>query len=220
MMFGRATSMAVLSVNRAAGPVACTSRIANHVIRPGNPPCHLLRRANSGVSGYTEAPKNDKIPHRVVRLVDPETSKLLAPAPLEEVLVAFDHKKFFLQLVSEHPEPIVKLIDKNEARKKRLAERKQALLNKREEKEIQLTWKIANGDLLHKLKKVRQELEKGNRVDLVYAPKKGQVLPSPEEKDDIVRDTLRILEDIGREWKPREQAPRMTVVYLEKKKEI
>ncbi|EPQ59677.1 hypothetical protein GLOTRDRAFT_34401 [Gloeophyllum trabeum ATCC 11539] len=165
-----------------------------------------------------EPPKNENIPHRTVRLVDPETSKLRPPAPLEEILASFSRKTHFLQLVSERPEPIVKLINKEEARRKRVQQRKAQLQNKMEEKEIQMTWGIASADLEHKLRKVRQELEKGNRVDLVYAPKKGQPLPSPAAREQRVKETLDLLADIGKEWKPREQTARMIVIYLEKLK--
>ncbi|TFK56210.1 hypothetical protein OE88DRAFT_1731822 [Heliocybe sulcata] len=205
-------------MSRPAGRLPSTSRVAERAIWLGAPLSHAPRRLASSAAN-DDPPRNEKIPYRTVRLVDPETSKLLAPTPLTELLKVFDDNKFFLELVATNPEPIVKLVNKREARQRRLEARKQERTTKKDEKEIQMTWKIAGGDLSHKLKKVRQELEKGNRINLVYALKKGQQLPTPQEKDNIVRGTLDQLEDIAREWKPREQAPRLTVIYLEKKKE-
>lgn len=81
-------------------------------------------------------------------------------------------------------------------------------------KEVQLTWSVAPGDLAHKLEKVRQELEGGRKVDLVFASKKGQQVPTRQAMDDRVNGVLETLADVGKEYLPRELRRNMTALHL------
>ncbi|KAI0643648.1 hypothetical protein C8Q79DRAFT_914383, partial [Trametes meyenii] len=161
-------------------------------------------------------PRNDEIRFSYVRLVNPETGVLDPPARLRDVLSRVDLKTQFLELVTEQPEPIVKIHDKKllfdrEKTKKLLQSNKKPP----EEKEVQLTWGVGTGDLQFKLKKVRVELEDGNRVNLVFAPKKGQVLPTPAEQEKIVQEALDLLADVGKERKARTVQKQAVAVFLE-----
>lgn len=83
---------------------------------------------------------------------------------------------------------------------------------------MQLTWNAAPGDVAHKIKKVREEIAKGLRVELVVATKQGQqVTVSPEEMGKKVREMVEMVTDVAREWRPRELTRRMTVVHLQEK---
>jgi len=149
-------------------------------------------------------PRNDNIDYRVVQIVDPETGRLNEPAELRDILASINRKTHFVELVNEEPNPIVKIKNKLEEyawTRQRRAKIKAA--NAIQQKEVQMTWGVASGDLAHKLKKVRRELEKGNRVDLVYAPKKDQALPSPQQIEERLRETVDLLADVGKEWRPR-----------------
>jgi translation initiation factor IF-3 len=149
-------------------------------------------------------PRNDEIDYRVVQMVDPDTGRLKEPTELRDILASINRKTHFVELVSEEPNPIVKIKDKKEEyswMKEKRARLK--LANSIQQKEVQMTWGVASGDLAHKLKKVRRELEKGNRVDLVYAPKKDQALPSPLKIEERLRETVDLLADVGKEWRPR-----------------
>jgi translation initiation factor IF-3 len=162
--------------------------------------------------------RNDEIQYAFVRLVDSETGRLNPPKPLRDILSSVNLKTHFVELVGEQPDPIVKIISKKDAFdrfKERKAKMKSTAKNEIEQKEIQLTWGVAAGDLVHKLKKVREELEKGNRVDVVYARKRGQRLPSPQEMEARVQETLGLMQDIGKEWKQRDVQRAATVIHLQ-----
>lgn len=161
--------------------------------------------------------RDDKIPHRLVQLVDPATKHLLPLRPLAELLASIDRKTQFVELVAEHPAPIVKIIEKKAAYEKRKEQKRRAKEVKRRniQKEVQLTWGVALGDLEHKLKKVRSDLEKGYRVDLVFAPKSGHELPSPTEMQNRADKTVALLSDVAKEWKPRETRKTMIAIYFQ-----
>ena len=83
-----------------------------------------------------------------------------------------------------------------------------------QEKEIQMTWGIGPSDLQHKMKKAREALEQGHRISIVYAPKKGQALPSPADMKQRVEEAIEALSDIGQEWKTPDVRPQTTVIYM------
>jgi translation initiation factor IF-3 len=152
----------------------------------------------------TRRPRNDEIDFRVVQMVDSETGRLKEATELRDILASIDRKTHFVELVSEEPSPIVKIKNKQEVysklKEKRMKSREAHTV---QQKEVQMTWGVASGDLAHKLNKVRRELEKGNRVDLVYAPKKDQTLPSQLQMEERLRETVGLLADVGKEWRPR-----------------
>ncbi|KAJ3553954.1 hypothetical protein NM688_g3348 [Phlebia brevispora] len=155
--------------------------------------------------------QNLDIPHRRVRLVDPETNQL-GPVVSLKLLVDDiqndpDRRKWqIVELVTEKPEPIVKLVDRREEYRKQRDHADKAKESKKVtgEKEVQMTWGVAAGDLAHKLKKAREALTQGYKVTIVYAPKKGQTFPTKDEMREKVRKTVELLEDVGQEWKPTE----------------
>ncbi|EIN10192.1 hypothetical protein PUNSTDRAFT_64372 [Punctularia strigosozonata HHB-11173 SS5] len=162
-------------------------------------------------------PRNSKINKPIVQLVDPETGKLRDPERLSDILARIDKEKFFVELVSENP-PIVKVLSKQEEYKKKKAAKlkaKEAKGKQMETKELQMTWGVAPGDVEHKMKKARQELERGNRVELVYARKKRQSMPDPAEQEATINAALQKVEDVAVEWKARDVQKTMTVVYLQ-----
>ena len=118
--------------------------------------------------------------------------------------------------MADAPDPIVKIVDTKEARERYKAAKKRAQAAARAQvrKEIQVTWSVAAGDLAHKLEKARQELVGGKKVDLIFASKKGQVVPTKQEMDARLRGVLETLVDVGKEYLPREERRNMTVLYL------
>ncbi|KAG2130992.1 uncharacterized protein EDB93DRAFT_947067 [Suillus bovinus] len=161
---------------------------------------------------------DDKIPFRVVRLVDPETGKLEPPTRLSDVLKSVDLKIFRVELVTEEPEPIVKIVDRRDSYQK-WKEQKKAFrksMKAGEQKEIQITWGVDDGDLKHKITKARAELEKGYRVDIVITPRKGQKLPKPDEMAARVSEIASMLLDIAKEWKARDIQKTTTTMSFQK----
>ena len=169
-------------------------------------------------SGLTKRPTDDNIPFNLVRLADSESSSLRPLAPLKAILDSIDRKTHHVELVSDAPDPIVKIVNTKEAREKyrELKKRAQAAARAQVRKEIQVTWGVAAGDLAHKLGKVRQELVGGKKVDLIFASKKGQVVPTKEEMEARLKAVLETLADVGKEYLPREVRKTTTILYLKK----
>ncbi|KAG1759056.1 hypothetical protein EDD22DRAFT_158594 [Suillus occidentalis] len=194
------------------------------------PPCHKVEVFKSlwspnfsfartyASAGPARRIGDDKIPFRVVRLVHPETGKLGPPVRLSDVLESVDLKAFRVELVTEEPEPIVKIVDRRDSYQK-WKEQKKAIrkgMKAGEQKEIQLTWGVDNGDLKHKITKARTELEKGYRVDIVIAPRKGQRLPKPDAMAARASEIASMLLDIAKEWRARDVQKTITVMSFQK----
>ena len=182
---------------------------------------------------------NNDIPYAYVRVVDPETRKLLPPKSLAEVVdnLATETQlkqggppKIFVtqfaQLVAPPSEAtdgyaLVKLVDRREAVAREKTQRIKAQASRRasEEKEIQFAWSIGVGDVQHKLRKARQELERRVRVQLVFARKAtgGAERDSgtPAKQNALVEQVVEELADVGREWRMRDERRNMVVVYLQ-----
>jgi len=140
-------------------------------------------------------PRNDQIKHSWVWVVDYTTGSLSEqPTTLKGLLASIDTKLKVVEQVAESPRPIVRILDRGELYAKRKALRRaQALTKKTSKKEIQCSWNLAQGDLLHKLAKVQRELEDGHRVDLVFAPKHGVALPSPGTRRQLIDKVMEVL---------------------------
>lgn len=161
---------------------------------------------------------DDKIPYRIVRVVNPDTGKLDPPTHLSDVLVDVDLKTMRVELVTEDPEPVVKIVDRRESYEK-WKEQKKAFrkgVKAGEQKEIQITWGVDSGDLKHKITKARTELEKGCRVDIVIAPRRGQKLPKPNEMVARANEISSLLQDVAKEWRARDIQKTITVMSFQK----
>lgn len=155
------------------------------------------------------------IPYHIVQLVN-EDGRLEPPAPLSHIIASIDSKTHFVELVSEDPQPLVKIKNKKQEyiKMKEWKRRQKEVAASNIQKEIQMTWGVELGDLAHKLKKVRKELERGNRVDLVYAPKANQVIPSRVIMENRIKETVEMLSDIAKEWMPRRFEKGVAVLSL------
>jgi len=167
-------------------------------------------------SGLNKRPTDDDIPFKLVRLADSESNTLHPLAPLKKILNSIDRKTHHVELVADAPDPIVRILNTRGVREKykEMKKRAQAAARAQVRKEIQVTWAAAPGDLAHKVGKARQELMGGKKVDLIFASKKGQVVPTNQEMDVRIKEVLATLEDVGKEYLPREVRKTMTVLYL------
>ncbi|KAG8960348.1 hypothetical protein FRC03_006626 [Tulasnella sp. 419] len=133
----------------------------------------------------TKKPMRDlDIPHELVRVVDPETNKIgESPVRLESLVESVNRQKFYYQLVSEEPFPIVKLINRQEEKRVRREAKAKQKAKKVETKSIQMTWNVEIGDLKHKVAKAKQELNDGNNVELSLVKKRGsEFVPTPDRQ--------------------------------------
>lgn len=185
-------------------------------------------------------PINNNIPYAYVRVVDPETRKPLPPKPLAEVVDNLGTEvqpkqgggppKIFVtqfaQLVAPPSEAtngyaLVRLVDRKEAAAREKTQRLKAQASRKasEEKEIQFAWSIGAGDVQHKLRKARQELERGARVQLVFARKASggsqRDVGTKAKQNGLVAQVVEELTDVAREWRMRDERRNMVVVYLQ-----
>lgn len=127
-------------------------------------------------------PRDDEISAYKVYLVQPDT-RLSEPLYLSDVLArrALDEKGRFTQFVQEvsaaaadeeRPYPVCKLYDKKAVREAEEARRKTARAMKRtgagKSKQLDLSWTMSDNDLGHRMAKLREFLEKGWRVEIVF----------------------------------------------------
>ncbi|KAI5122170.1 hypothetical protein M0805_007068 [Coniferiporia weirii] len=150
----------------------------------------------------TRKPRNEEIKYKFVQCVDPETDKLTPVEPLAAVLARTNRKTHFIELVQLDP-PVVKAQHIQEFREAQKAIRAKRRATKVEQKEVQMTWNVAQTDLAHKLKKARDQLLRGNLVDVAFAPKANQLLPHRRDmlsKLEQVMDTLGDIAMERREW--------------------
>jgi len=107
-------------------------------------------------------------------------------------------------------------MSKEEASEKRRADKARLKLQKAaqaETKVIQMTWGVEQGDLTHKVAKMKRELEKGNHIELIMAKKKKVMVPPPAEREARVTEIVALLQDVAKEVK-RTQSPIITTVSL------
>jgi len=207
--------------------------IPQHAFPVSSPP--LFRFA----SNLKESPLiNNNIPYTYVRIVDLETRKPLPPQLLTDVVdnLATESKQAggplqtfvtqFAQLVAPPSEAtggyaLVKIVGRREAAARERAQRAKAQASRRatEEKEIQFAWGIGTADVQHKLRKARQELERGVRVQLVFARKTtggtGRDAGTKAKQLTLVTQVIEALADVGKEWRVRDEQRNMVVIYLQ-----
>ncbi|KAJ3296898.1 hypothetical protein HK104_001049 [Borealophlyctis nickersoniae] len=218
--------------------VACRHALPRHTLHHRSlPPSFLLPRAFTSTSHLRAPPsstdvKNKDIPYDTITLIS-VTGENLGPHSLKKALAQLDSSREDLVLVSttQNP-PVCKVVDRvaerEKARVARLA-KKEAKLRAAEGaesdesqegpkppkklradvlKEFEIGSTIADHDLEIKLKKVRQNLEKGYRVKITIVNRlgpadkgnvKGKQLLERVERE--LADTAPILGDVVAEGK-------------------
>ena len=158
--------------------------------------------------------KDEEITFRTVQIT--HDGRLSSPTTVTHILSRIDRRGYYILLVSRQP-PLVKIVNKADEYNRKRQEQEQVKLAKakRAHKEVQLSWATGEADTAHKLEKAREDLAKGCRVDLVFAQKKGQSVPSLPEMRDKVQAVVDSLADVGREWKDRQIQRRMAAVFLQ-----
>lgn len=180
-----------------------------------NPSFHHQQRRTAKKVAAAVPPRDEDIEQPVVQIVD-SAGRLTIPLSLKGILDSIDKKCSFVQLIKTDP-PLVKIISKKMIFDKERVEKARARVSakKNTHKEVQLTWGANSADQAHKIERMRMELEKGSRVDLVIAHKKKQVLPKPAEMRERVQEMVDSLADVSKEWKDREVRATITAVFLQ-----
>ncbi|KAF9449557.1 hypothetical protein P691DRAFT_812220 [Macrolepiota fuliginosa MF-IS2] len=126
-------------------------------------------------------------------------------------------KRYHAQLIANDPIPIVKIIDFKEQFKKQKVAREKAKDSAAQKirKEVQLTWSSSEADVETKLEKMKEELEKGYKVDLVIMPKKGVRTPGLDDMKTRAQEITTNFSEISKEWKETDFAKGNAIIYLQ-----
>lgn len=152
---------------------------------------------------------DEAIPHPLITLVDPISSSLTPPTSLADLLIALDRTRFSILLVDpSHDPPICKILDKKaqyaKAQSKKAKDAAPPAAGTPVKnvagppKEVHLTWGVTAHDLSHKLAKAKELLEKGHRVVVVIANKKGADGVDGNKKDEVIQGVQTALEGFGK----------------------
>ncbi|KAF9874850.1 translation initiation factor [Colletotrichum karsti] len=181
---------------------------------------HRFKKKGGGApdptsSGAKKGPlENDEITDRQVMIVN-EENKLEGPFDTFKVVRSLDLDREVLRMVSEARGPrhaICKIIN-IEALREREREQEQArkenAKTKQKSKDLELNWAIAPHDLGHKLKQLRTFLEKGFKVEVLLAKKKGSRTATRDEAETLIQTIRDLLADTpgARETKAPEGTP-------------
>ena len=108
----------------------------------------------------------------------------------------------------ERPYPICKMFDRRHEREIEMAKQKEKKEIKKQEKQLEINWTINDNDLGHRLGKLREFLEKGLKVEIMFGVKrKGWRQRRQADEDDTrtlvdkIKKTVEAVEG-AREWKP------------------
>lgn len=146
-------------------------------------------RANKFSKAEDQRKRDEGIHSREVCLVQPD-GKLGNPQALSWVLNRIDRKAEFVEQYDEVDGiPVCKIINKKEAREAAKARKKQKQPSA-VTKYLELNWAIDKNDLAHRLGKLREFLERGNRVEVLLLKKKKRMRDATAEEG---RQTLESL---------------------------
>ena len=154
--------------------------------------------------------RNELIPSRHIHLVSQHNNSLSPAVSLSSELRALNPQTHYLEAVSTNPStgfPIVKLVDKTHERERLATLKKRKRETKQVTKYLEMNWAIAPADLAHRLRRAKEFLDNGARVEILLARKrKGQRRAGVEEAEATlarVRDGVLALGDGVKEWAPR-----------------
>ena len=168
-------------------------------------------------------PRNEDIPFDLVHFVTEETRGLPRAQPLRSVLALIDRSREFVELVNARP-PIVKIISIKDAQRAEQEERARSTQHRkrsRGEKEVQVTWTAAEGDLNNKMKSAQRHLSNGDRVNLVFAPRSGRYKGFDQaKKAEIIGMFDDGLEEFGQKMSEDADTPRVVSVIWHPKEGV
>ncbi|ORX39260.1 hypothetical protein BD324DRAFT_649343 [Kockovaella imperatae] len=182
----------------------------------------LRLRPFSSSSPRHDQPKDDEIPYSEVHTVN-DDGRLNGLVPLHRIRAAVNLQTHHVVLVSEDP-PVVKVIAKTDLQafeRRREADLKTAKKLQIQEKEVQISWSAADGDIQTKLSQAKNHLAKGDRVLLIFAPRQGSKKRAlPERMEHIVGLFDKGLEDTAEKWKDDEFKGRVVTSHWQPLKTV
>ncbi|KAL9076991.1 MAG: hypothetical protein Q9161_000624 [Pseudevernia consocians] len=157
-------------------------------------------------------PRDEEIKASKVYMVGAKDHGLTEPRFLSEVLNMRDRDEKgrptqFLQIVvppsEERPYPICKMYDKTATREVEEAKRKamKATKTKSQEKQLEFNWVVSDHDLGHRMARLKEFLEKGWRVEIVFGSKRKKGWnqkreASPEEANNVLEKIRKTVSEV------------------------
>jgi translation initiation factor IF-3 len=167
-------------------------------------------------------PHDDLIESWSIALVN-EDGTLSPSRSKHEVLESLDRStQTLVQVAPSQPGtlPICKIMNKRAMREAEKAKAKAARSGAAAagSKTLELNWAIDQGDLRHRLEKMKKFLEKGLRVEIALASKRKGKQATPEEAQALLKRIREVVKEQGaKEMKPMEgQMLRTATLYLGK----
>lgn len=169
--------------------------------------------------------RNYDIPFKLVHLVG-QDNKLSDLTPLRPIVDSINTRTDSVIVVQAKP-PIVKIINNAEEQQKERERQEKIKLSRRlavEDKELQMGWGAADGDVQHKIETARGLLEKGDRVHVVFALRasaggKKQRIPD-ERRMQILEMFEEGVADVATKWKEDEQSRGLWIQHWTPKSSI
>ncbi|KAI4196535.1 MAG: hypothetical protein LQ348_002281 [Seirophora lacunosa] len=193
-------------------------------------------------------PRDEAIGEPQIQVVDPTGGGPLQPLRrLRDALASIDRSLYYLVQVGEkiHPRyadlpgpqdggsdsrprvPVCKIVSKASFRQAKAEKSRPRKDFAATVKEVEINWSISQNDLNHRLKRLREFLEQGRRVEVALGKrkKKGWMRRkdvTDEQADGILKQIRLAVEEVdgAREWKEMEGQVKSTLVmHFEAKKE-
>ncbi|KLT38469.1 hypothetical protein CC85DRAFT_252942 [Cutaneotrichosporon oleaginosum] len=169
--------------------------------------------------------RNHDIPFETVQLVG-EDKKLSEPLPLAPIIESIDLATESVVCVQSDP-PVVKIVNNAEEKRKERERDERIRLSKRlaiDDKELQMGWGAADGDVQHKIDTAVELLKKGDRVHIVFALRassggKKQRVPD-ERKMQILEMFEEGVADVAKKWKDDEQSRGLWIQHWTPKESV
>lgn len=151
--------------------------------------------------GPERRPRDEEIRAFKIYVVRPKDDRLPEPRFLSEVLDARERDEKgrptqFIQEVSppseERPYPICRVYDKKAAREAEEAKRKASKTTKMkwQSKQLEVSWTVSDNDLGHRMARLKEFLEKGWRVEIVFGSKRKGWMDRREASPEEARSVL------------------------------
>ena len=168
-----------------------------------------------GISNSSH-PKNHRIKHEIVQILN--SGELSEPQTLSSILESVNLDTHVVRLYSSDP-PTVVVASKIEEKVRKLENRAEKKLNterrKLVTKERQITWFTEGSDLHFKLQSIREDLEKGVRLEVQFLGKAGLSSPPHRVMTKRLDEVVAMFRDISKEWKRRELDWKNATLFLE-----
>jgi translation initiation factor IF-3 len=166
---------------------------------------------------------DEDIPHVEVNYID-EAGTFQGLRSVREILSSIDratHRLVCINPNTTNETLIVKQISKEniilyDKKSRELAKERRKKKKMQVVKTVEVSWAIDPRDLEHKVRKVKELLEKGFRVEITVGTKKGMAKQTLERMDELLEDIRQECEVVGREWKEAEgDIGKMLTMYWE-----